>query len=137
MLSKLTSLALISSITIFLPLGQAQGRGPTCRELVIPVTIKGTNINIPSNGLGFITMPNILSGIVQGLFQTINLFDGTYNIAGRYCEPEVTIPSRQNTLQLLLHPATYDRNYVCSCRSCLVYLLTSTVVWGWLPRCWL
>ena len=39
---------------------------------------------------------------------------GTYNIAGRYCEPEVDIPSRRSALQLLAHPATYDRNYVRS-----------------------
>jgi hypothetical protein len=70
MLSKLASLALISSIITFLPLGQAQAQaqGPRCRELVIPVTIKGRNIDMPSNGLGFITVSNIISGAVQGLF---------------------------------------------------------------------
>lgn len=110
MLSHVASLAVI--MATLLPLTHAQERGPTCRELVVPVTIKGRNINIPDGGLSFVTMPNILSGLVQGLFQTVNLFDGEYNIAGRYCEPEVTIARRRDTLQLLLHPATYDRNYV-------------------------
>jgi hypothetical protein len=110
MLSKFTPLVLITSILFRHT--QAQAAGPTCHELVIPVTIKGHNLNVPSNGLDLLTTPNILSGLVQGIFQTINLFDGTYNIAGRYCEPENFNASRQQTLQLLLHPATYDRNYV-------------------------
>jgi hypothetical protein len=41
---------------------------------------------------------------------------GTYNIAGTYCEPEVYIPERENTIQFLAHPATYDRLYVSSLR---------------------
>ncbi len=52
----------------------------------------------------------LLSSVV-GLLSGLTV-RGDYNIAGTYCEPEVDIPSRRNTLQLLAHPATYDRNYV-------------------------
>jgi hypothetical protein len=37
---------------------------------------------------------------------------GTFHISASYCEPEVHIPSRVDTLQLLVHGATYTRNYV-------------------------
>ncbi|KFY02422.1 hypothetical protein V490_00507 [Pseudogymnoascus sp. VKM F-3557] len=36
---------------------------------------------------------------------------GTFDIAARYCEPEVVVPSRTNSLQLLVHGGQYDRNY--------------------------
>lgn len=66
--------------------------------------------------------PNLdTTGLLALLASGINLsftslVEGNYNIAGRYCEPEVHNPLRHNTLQLLAHPATYDRNYVSSIR---------------------
>ncbi|KAH8804460.1 Alpha/Beta hydrolase protein [Xylogone sp. PMI_703] len=38
--------------------------------------------------------------------------DGTFDIAARYCDPEVVVPSRTHSLQLLVHGGQYDRNYV-------------------------
>lgn len=52
----------------------------------------------------------LLSSLVSLVFDV--LVEGTFDIAASYCEPEVHIPSRANTLQLLVHGATYDRNYV-------------------------
>lgn len=85
---------------------------PECYEVVIPVTIEASNIRIPRQALSAINPGNILSGAVTTLFSIAVPFTGTYNIAGRYCEPEVTIVKRRDTLQILVHPATYDRNYV-------------------------
>ncbi|CZR62399.1 uncharacterized protein PAC_12296 [Phialocephala subalpina] len=66
---------------------------PVCTEIVVPVSITANKASAVSGG---------------------------YDIAGRYCKPEVHIASRQHTLQLLAHPATYERNYVSSeCISCL------------------
>lgn len=53
---------------------------------------------------------NTVSFLLSLLFD--NLVQGQFNIAARYCEPENNVPSRANTLQFLLHGATYDRNYV-------------------------
>ncbi|EKD19781.1 ctr copper transporter family protein [Drepanopeziza brunnea f. sp. 'multigermtubi' MB_m1] len=83
-------------------------RGPVCREIVVPVTITCDNSIIsPTIDLG--SQVGLLSSVV-GLFFGLTVL-GTYDIRGTYCEPEVNIPSRSNTLQLLAHPATYDRNY--------------------------
>jgi len=35
----------------------------------------------------------------------------TYNIAARYCQPEVLVLHRQSNIQLLVHGATYTRDY--------------------------
>ncbi|KAH9215485.1 hypothetical protein DL95DRAFT_461122 [Leptodontidium sp. 2 PMI_412] len=67
-----------------------------CTNVVIPVTITATNLHIP-------------------IATTGPVFDvpvhGTFNIAARYCEPEIKVPSKQKTLQILVHGITYDRNY--------------------------
>lgn len=60
--------------------------------------------------IDFGSLFGLLSSVITLIFSVPVRDD--YNIAGRYCEPEVDIPSRRNTLQLLAHPATYDRNYV-------------------------
>lgn len=66
-----------------------------CTNVVIPVTITATNLHIP-------------------IATTGPVFDvpvhGTFNIAARYCEPEIKVPSKQKTLQILVHGITYDRN---------------------------
>lgn len=66
---------------------------------------------------------DILNGVSAGLGQSLGdllgpasnlvfdqLVSGTYNIAARYCEPEVFVPGRENTLQLLVHGALADRD---------------------------
>lgn len=81
-------------------------------------TTLNTSGPITTNSILKVLDPNLDStGLLALLASSTNLFftsviSGTYNIAGRYCEPEVYIESRQQTLQLLAHPATYDRNYV-------------------------
>jgi hypothetical protein len=59
---------------------------------------------------------SISAGILNGISSLLTL-RATYSIAGTYCEPEVHNTTRKNTLQFLAHPATYDRNYVCSMRA--------------------
>lgn len=36
---------------------------------------------------------------------------GTFGIELKYCEPTKVVPSRANTLQILVHGATYDTSY--------------------------
>ncbi|KAI6712745.1 hypothetical protein JHW43_004712 [Diplocarpon mali] len=83
-------------------------RGPVCREIVVPVTITCDNA-IVHPSIDVSSLMGLLSSVIGlGFGLTIQ---GTYQIRGTYCEPEVIVPSRSNTLQLLAHPATYDRNY--------------------------
>jgi hypothetical protein len=104
---------LISCLSTLLILIPAVYGNPECVEMVIPITItKANNIGVPAGGLSVFTLNNLLSGLVNTLFTRIIPVQGTFQITGRYCEPEVFNSTRQNTLQLLAHPATYDRNYV-------------------------
>jgi len=92
---------------------QITKREPTCTEVVIPITISANNLYMAPDtsmpeGLDLVT--NLLSSIVGLVFD--ELIQGTFDISGRYCEPQVVIPLRSTTLELLLHGATYNRNYV-------------------------
>lgn len=86
-------------------------RGPICQNITFPVTISSTNAQLPADlDPSGPALESILTDLVGIVFDT--LIEGTYTIAASYCEPEVHVPSRANTLQLLVHGATYDRNYV-------------------------
>jgi hypothetical protein len=86
-------------------------REPTCQNITFPVTISANNAQLPTNIDPTSTvLESLLSNLVGWTFD--NLVEGTFEIAASYCEPEVHIPSRVNTLQLLVHGATYNRNYV-------------------------
>jgi hypothetical protein len=61
-----------------------------------------------AQGIDFVT--NLLSTLSSLIFN--NIVHGTFTIAGRYCEPESYNESRTNTLQFLLHGATYTRDFV-------------------------
>ncbi|KAK4496552.1 hypothetical protein PRZ48_012532 [Zasmidium cellare] len=72
---------------------------PTCNLLTINVDITALNIELPSNITG-LTLANLTS------LPKVQI-QGTYQIAARYCEPEVKNNSRRNTLQLLVHGVDY------------------------------
>ena len=123
-------------------------REPKCTEVVIPVNVTATNLLLdPTYTLNEFSssLNSVLSNIFSLLEPIESLLNfqrgqikGKYIITGRYCEPEVSIATHANTLQLLAHPATYDRNYVSLFVSnqCEVYSL-SAVVWRWVPWLWL
>jgi hypothetical protein len=85
--------------------------GPNCQNITFPVTISSKNAQLPSN---LDSSSRLLQSLLTGLFSLVfdTLVEGTFTIAGSYCEPEVHIASRASTLQLLVHGATYNRNYV-------------------------
>jgi hypothetical protein len=66
---------------------------PFCTNITIPVTISAENFVLP------LTSP-----------LTYNLIQGTFNISGRYCEPQAKNPSRTDSLQFLVHGLTYAKN---------------------------
>lgn len=117
------SILVLFILFTFVSTSPVEEREPNCFEVVIPVDISAENALLPSAYTinDFVSTLTYLSdgflGRLLGILGFSSLFSwgtiqNTYNIAGRYCEPEVYNASRANTLQLLAHPATYDRNYV-------------------------
>ena len=108
-ISTLKSLALV--ISFFFQLATStplEKRGPTCKDVIISITASATNVFTPSN---VVLDPTHIVAQIIALVYTVNLPATPYDIAARYCEPEVDIPARANTIQLLAHGATYTRNY--------------------------
>ncbi|KAH7058921.1 Alpha/Beta hydrolase protein [Macrophomina phaseolina] len=109
-----SALLLHAGLTVAAP---AKRSGPTCSDINLSVTISAENRVIPDYLLSGLTSTTLsLAGVEQLLNGVGNelqlaLVNGTYNIAGRFCEPEVQIPGRSDTIQLLVHGITYDRNY--------------------------
>ena len=83
-------------------------REPNCHKIIIPVTLTAQNAALPE-GLA-LNLFSLIAVLLDSVFTTT--IQGTHDIAGRYCEPEVVVSNRTNTLQILSHPATYDRNFV-------------------------
>lgn len=91
-------------------------------------------------GVSITDLLGVVSGLVNSVFSILPV-QATYTISGTYCEPEVQIASRSNTIQFLAHPATYDRYYVSyilqDLYAALDLLLISVVVrWTKLYRDW-
>ena len=102
-----TSLLILFILFQIAPASEITKRDPTCQNIDITVTFPATNATIP---LGFTLNPlTILSAVASLVFDAA--VSGTYNIAARYCEPTIVIPSRQGTLQLLVHGATHTQNH--------------------------
>jgi hypothetical protein len=121
---KLLPLLSLLSPSASIPLKE---RGPTCTDITIPVPIsaffisaKNANLTglILGNGLTIRTDGSIDGGIGAALGQIfskpVNLvydqaIQGTWNVAGRYCEPQVFNASRQNTLQIMFHDVVHNK----------------------------
>ncbi|KAH9216638.1 alpha/beta-hydrolase [Leptodontidium sp. 2 PMI_412] len=80
---------------------------PRCSDITIPVTISSQNADLPS---GFSLADPDAGEIIANLMFNVSIH-GSYNIAATFCEPEVYVPTRANTLQLLVHGATYARSF--------------------------
>ena len=65
-----------------------------CSDLVIPVSVKTNNLWLPVGEDG----PKFNVSVV-----------GSYNISARYCTPQEDVHSRLETLQILVHGASYDK----------------------------
>ncbi|QSZ35703.1 hypothetical protein DSL72_006825 [Monilinia vaccinii-corymbosi] len=95
---------------------------PSCTDFVISVPApvskhKSDLSNTGSPGINLLvesTMSNIsgeLGFLLETVSSALNPGAGAYSMSLRYCEPEVRIPSRQNTIQYLQHAITMTKNY--------------------------
>lgn len=91
---------------------------PKCRDLTLNVTANvddGLKIEIPPLDLD--DNPNVIIDLLDSVLGDVgDLYPvvpvgGTYDIVGTYCEPEESIPDRADTLQILVHGATYTKEY--------------------------
>ncbi|CAL5869860.1 uncharacterized protein PFLUO_LOCUS4091 [Penicillium psychrofluorescens] len=85
----------------------------SCQEdVAITVSATASNLDIPGD-LDLASLTPADGEYVANLTATLprKSITGIYTIAGRYCEPANADPARQNTLQILVHGITYDRNY--------------------------
>lgn len=91
--------------------------GPICSEIVLPVTVSAENRVVPDYLASGLTSATLTATGLETLLNSVGnelqtaLVNGTWNIAGRYCEPEVQVAGRENAIQLLVHGIAYDRNY--------------------------
>ena len=69
---------------------------PNCVESIVPITASGVNFDLSSG-----TRPPNATVPVSG----------TFGVQLRYCEPAVSVPGHESTLQVLVHGVTYNLEY--------------------------
>lgn len=109
MLQRSNFQALLQALLLTLP--WAYAAGPNCHEVTIPASVLATNKLIPSSlnltRLG--TVPGAIGEFIGDVQDTT--VAGTWDIIGRYCEPERKVEKRKHTVQLLVHGLTYTKEY--------------------------
>lgn len=106
-----------AGLSIAAPAVSRRSSGPTCSDVNLTVTITAQNHAVPQyllDGLDSASLtPSGLESLLNGAGNELQLalVNGTYNIAGLYCEPEVQVAGRENTVQLLVHGITFDHHY--------------------------
>lgn len=82
-----------------------------CQDIGLTVTAQALNKKLPDNLKDLFTINgfNKLTAAFESL--PTQLVGGTYTISARYCEPLTKVEQRQNTLQILVHGLTYDKDY--------------------------
>lgn len=97
-----------SSTTATILLSPLALAAPSCRNVTIPVTISATNVQIPLT----VNLANLTTYLSLSAQEVVDIpVSGTYNINGRYCEPEVQIAGRNDTLQFLNHGLAQTLHY--------------------------
>ena len=94
---------------------QSCSAAPQCQDLTVTVTASANNAVFPA-----VTAPKFTAAF-SATFQTllgtaISVYplvpvSGTFSMSARYCEPEVKVAARTNTVQLLVHPLTETKLY--------------------------
>lgn len=105
-----------SAVSLLLGLPLFSLAAPTCQDIVLNVTAhsQARDIILPPNLVGdpnaINDLVNNVGGLVTSLYPLVPV-GGTYEISAKYCEPENPDPSRSNTIQFLVHGATYTKTY--------------------------
>lgn len=90
---------------------------PPCTDLVIPITAAATNEVIPIPTTLNYSDPASVAAFIQTIIGDADATypgiptSGTFQISARYCAPQVTVASRNKTIQLLVHGVTENKLY--------------------------
>jgi len=88
---------------------------PQCKDLVVTVTASANNEVFPIST--DLTSSSAISATIQTILGTaVTTFplvpvSGTFSMSVRFCEPEVVVGSRKDTIQLLVHGVTETKLY--------------------------
>lgn len=88
--------------------------GPVCNEFTVPITASAPSKNLPGLDPSRLSDPDYLVNYVLSQASSGTNgpeTSGTYNIAVRYCQPEVAVAPRANTIQVLQHAITMTKDY--------------------------
>lgn len=112
----LTNTMLFHVLVVALGIGVAQSsssttRGPICQDLTLHLEASAQNFALP---------PYLPSTDARAVGQYLSSFNpsiikqnvsvsGTYAISATYCRPVQKVPSRDSTIQLLLHGVGYTK----------------------------
>lgn len=105
-----------SAFALLLSLPLSSFAAPTCQDILVPVTAQSQAHeiilppNLDGNPNAINDLLNSAAGMVTGLFPLVPI-TGSYNISAKYCEPENPDPAHADTIQLLVHGATYTKTY--------------------------
>ncbi|PMD19374.1 hypothetical protein NA56DRAFT_705542 [Hyaloscypha hepaticicola] len=90
------------------PIHPRQAVPAGCVNFNIPVTASADNVALPPG----LDVSNLLLLLNPPVFEvTSQLASGTFDIAATYCPATTYVEGRENTLQVLLHGATYTKAY--------------------------
>jgi hypothetical protein len=101
-----------------------------CRNITISVPISAWNTPISESlvptSISVASLLSLLNGL--GALTFSYFVTGTYETAATYCEPQVYDPSRENTLQFLVHGATYTKSCKYNTRAVDIKLMADRLV---------
>lgn len=94
---------------------QSYAAAPQCQDLTVTVTPSANNAVIPAVAAPTSTVAfSAISQTLLGTAFSINPLvpvSGTLSMSARYCEPEMKVATRANTVQLPMHPLTEMKLY--------------------------
>jgi hypothetical protein len=100
-------LAVLLSFGIATPLVEKQGSNCINFTISTPISSYCAPASQIPTSLSFQTLTAFINALGEIVFS--DLVTGTYNTAATYCEPQVYNPSHENTLQFLVHGASYTK----------------------------
>lgn len=86
---------------------------PTYTDFTMPITISAMNAEISELLTDLLPIAELVSTLLNSVLSFTVPGRWYLTISARYCEPpsQYYVASRQDTLQLLVHGITYNKNY--------------------------
>lgn len=84
---------------------------PICKDIKLSLTATAENFALPPypNSTAPTAVGQYLTSFNSSTIPQNHTVSGTFSIAATYCEPANKVPSREGTIQLLLHGLGYTK----------------------------